>query len=57
MKIIKIENSYDLDDSFSNVSKEGAWIKLINYIQNNKDLLNKISLFKDKRYNFNSKFR
>ena len=47
MKIIKIENSYDLGDSFSGISMESAWKKLINYIQNKKDALNKISIFKE----------
>ena len=47
MKTIKIENSYNLGDSFSNVSLEGAWIKLVNYIKGNKDLYENVNFLKD----------
>lgn len=47
MKTIKIENSYDLGDKYSNVTQEGAWIKIINYLNANKDLLNKLSPHKE----------
>ena len=47
MKTIKIENSYDLGDSFSNVTQEGAWIKLINYLKANSNLLSKLSVHKE----------
>ena len=47
MKTIKIENSYDLGDRFSNVTFEGAWKYLVSYLEKNKNLLSKLSLFKD----------
>ena len=47
MKTIKIENTYDLGDRFSNVTFEGAWKYLVSYLEKNKNLLSKLSLFKD----------
>ena len=49
MKTIKIENSYDLGDSFSNVTFDGAWVKLLNYLNSNSECLNKLSAHKDTR--------
>lgn len=46
-KIVKIEHSYNLSDYFSNVTFDGVWQKLINYLQENKALLNKIVLYKE----------
>lgn len=45
--IVKIEHSYDLGSKFSNISIEGAWSRLLNYLQENKQLVNRIVLHKD----------
>ena len=47
MKTIKIENTYDLGDRFSNVTFDGAWDYLVSYLKKNRDLLNKISFYRD----------
>lgn len=47
MKLIKIENSYDLGDSFSGTSKENTWEKIVNYIKSNKNIFNKLAFYKN----------
>ena len=47
MKIIKIENSYNIDDKFSDVSFDKVWFKLSNYINNNKNCFNKAFFHKE----------